>query len=303
MRRVFSVAAAASSCVLVSSSAVAPAFALEAALRPSAAAVTAAFPVAARSHLALQFRLASSEVAHMNAVAEANEDAENSGNSDDSGALSSDVADSADDGFDYVEASCQEIHDLTTSMVCHLRDLGGPRRAYDVRGSDKIDGNASQRRGTHYRYGTVGAAVEGQQRFADDFSRLMQHLTQKPFNRIHSSSTKYANNRHQYLRKVRHSASHVVPIKAWEATDYPQYFSHAPHEAARLRSDIPSFVVENARALRDDKTMNNLKILSCRNHEFRLQLEKHLYTLINRAPKVRTTHMNRTSGISKPFEE
>eukprot|EP00744_Colponema_vietnamica_P012259 GILI01017218.1.p1 GENE.GILI01017218.1~~GILI01017218.1.p1 ORF type:complete len:277 (-),score=37.60 GILI01017218.1:83-913(-) len=201
-----------------------------------------------------------------------------------------------DDEFDYIEASCQEMHDIVLAMSNHLLTLGRPSRPHDTtRVPRKVP--------SHKKYVWVEDAVAGQEKFSEDFVRLKQHLTQESWNRLMESASKYDNNMRHAQLNTKFFPNSVAPKALWVGSDFAKYFKHAPYEAAQLRSDIPSHVVENARCLRDADTMRQLRRLTMANHEHRQALEVLLYTLVENAPKVDASRLNRTEGLGKPFGE
>jgi hypothetical protein len=136
--------------------------------------------------------------------------------------------------FDVMEASLQEVHDITEALVTHVRNVH--RRLYDKK--------------------DVAAAVKLYHDWMDKFIALMTAEVMDAMLKSSSFEAKErrtggANRTANLLEKHRHfntnTASHL--------------FKHAPYELKNVRADIPDSHMALCRARRDASTLGLIKRL------------------------------------------
>lgn len=192
-----------------------------------------------------------------------------------------------DPSFDLSEAAAQEMHDLCYGMISFLRkaDPEGNRHLFRKRSQKRMrEPTAEQFR--RLLHGHYNHSLERKNNFrsASDFNKaidlyfemgtkILALLDKRLVDRLIENAGKCCRDRRsEGVHKYRNS----VERASWRTFPHVWY-RHAPFEIQKLRADIPSTVVENARFYRDNSTIRYLFTLTEPQHPYRESIERRLF--------------------------
>mmetsp|Transcript_11437 Transcript_11437/g.13112 ORF Transcript_11437/g.13112 Transcript_11437/m.13112 type:complete len:278 (+) Transcript_11437:45-878(+) len=202
-----------------------------------------------------------------------------------------------EESFDELEASAQELHDLTYAMISHLRksvpDASDTRvlvqrrirrkfrETVDLRFRSTVRQRAYD--GKFNNYSTHKELEVGNAQYTEMGDKLMLLLTKDVVDRMLSNTKRLSliERTDSLVSKQQNVIERTLATRFRTAAHY----HHAPFEIQNLRSDIPESYVLHSRALRDRSTLSSLFTLMEPNHPYRQPIEKRMWEIME-TPKV-----------------
>lgn len=199
--------------------------------------------------------------------------------------------------FNTEEAFAQEIHDLSYSTISFLRrvDTEGSKHLFSKRSQRRFREPVSERyrRLLHGHFDPTGKRCnnfrtsaefrEGQLIYREMCEKILTLLDKDLMDRLVKSAGKCCLDRRS---DGIHSFRHHMAKASWRTFPFVWY-RHAPFELQKLRADISSEAVENARFYRDNSTIRYLFALTEAEHPFREQIEQRLFKISQEYEKSR----------------
>lgn len=191
--------------------------------------------------------------------------------------------------FDEVEASAQELHDITYAMIYYLRRADPDKTEVIMKANAKTC--IAFRTPSKFQRGHMAISAEGGRNkgfatkkefdqsttiFLELGPKLMLHLTKDVMDRMLSNTRRLRENSLTTSLAGRRNVIERYKIKGFRQA---AHYRHAPFEIQNLRSDIPTSYVDHSRALRDRGTISALMSLMEPQHPFREQLQQRMESI------------------------
>eukprot|EP00758_Cryptobia_borreli_P006593 Tbor_TRINITY_DN5183_c0_g1::TRINITY_DN5183_c0_g1_i1::g.25978::m.25978 len=199
-------------------------------------------------------------------------------------------------GFDAVEATLQELHDLTLAIEQHLGRMRGDELGIrchpgGLRGRAAFSCNPSDvttksRPRIVQKYCTMGDAADHDKLYDEYMTKVFYHLRNPIIMQQMTNSTSKGNIERARCRpsssprSVYRNSQQYIARWQFTCTSYHSMMRHAPFELEGVRSDMPRHVIKNSRSIRDRETMRLLVKLSCTPHRYRQQLQSRMTELL-----------------------